>query len=154
MADAEMVFPDKTIFLKPYLIFQIGIAVAFGIFAGITCLLSVRNPPGACPLDLEDLTHNLVDHQPSQFASASQADNGMVVFFDLAARVVCSYSITPTNQDLGLDASQSAIIKSIHACPAGCSKSAAAGDICFPSRHASNADQQQCTTGAYHGRAD
>ena len=41
MADAEMVFPDKKIFLKPLLIIQLLIAIIGGIFATFAALLSV-----------------------------------------------------------------------------------------------------------------
>ena len=42
MADAEMVFPDKKIFLKPLLIIQLLIAIIGGIIATFAALLSVR----------------------------------------------------------------------------------------------------------------
>ncbi len=42
MADAEMVFPDKKIFLKPLLIIQLLIAIIGGIVATFAALLSVR----------------------------------------------------------------------------------------------------------------
>ena len=41
MADAEMVFPDKKIFLKPLLIIQLLIAIIGGIVATFAALLSV-----------------------------------------------------------------------------------------------------------------
>lgn len=41
MADAEMVFPDKKIFLKPLLLIQLAIAIIGGIIATFTALLSV-----------------------------------------------------------------------------------------------------------------
>lgn len=43
MADAEMVFPDKKIFLKPLLIIQLLIAIIGGIIATFAALLSVSN---------------------------------------------------------------------------------------------------------------
>ena len=42
MADAEMVFPDKKIYLKPLLLIQLAIAVIGGLVAAFTALLSVR----------------------------------------------------------------------------------------------------------------
>ena len=42
MADVEMVFPDKKIFLKPLLIIQLLIAIIGGIIATFAALLSVR----------------------------------------------------------------------------------------------------------------
>lgn len=47
MADAEMVFPDKKIFLKPLLIIQLLIAIIGGIVATFAALLSVRL---SCPM--------------------------------------------------------------------------------------------------------
>ena len=41
MADAEMVFPDKKIFLKPLLLIQLAIAIIGGVIATFTALLSV-----------------------------------------------------------------------------------------------------------------
>ena len=46
MADAEMVFPDKKIFLKPLLIIQLLIAIIGGIVATFAALLSVSH---LCP---------------------------------------------------------------------------------------------------------
>lgn len=46
MADAEMVFPDKKIFLKPLLIIQLLIAIIGGIVATFAALLSVGH---LCP---------------------------------------------------------------------------------------------------------
>ena len=43
MADAEMVFPDKKIFLKPLLIIQLLIAIIGGIVATFAALLSVSS---------------------------------------------------------------------------------------------------------------
>ena len=48
MADAEMVFPDKKIYLKPLLLIQLAIAIIGGLIAAFTALLSVRAPPLTC----------------------------------------------------------------------------------------------------------
>ena len=45
MADAEMVFPDKKIYLKPLLIIQLLIAIIGGIVATFAALLSARPEP-------------------------------------------------------------------------------------------------------------
>lgn len=45
MADAEMVFPDKKIYLKPLLLIQLAIAVIGGVVAAFAALLSVRVYP-------------------------------------------------------------------------------------------------------------
>lgn len=45
MADVEMVFPDKMIFLKPLLLIQLAIAIIGGIVAGFAALLSVTITP-------------------------------------------------------------------------------------------------------------
>ena len=54
MADAEMVFPDKKIYLKPLLIIQLLIAIIGGIVATFAALLSARPNPlplmRLCPL--------------------------------------------------------------------------------------------------------
>ena len=44
MADAEMVFPDKRVFLRPLLVIQLSVAIIGGLIAGLTALLSVRTP--------------------------------------------------------------------------------------------------------------
>ena len=49
MADAEMVFPDKKIFLKPLLIIQLLIAIIGGIVATFAALLSVTSLHLPCP---------------------------------------------------------------------------------------------------------
>ena len=56
MADAEMVFPDKKIFLKPLLIIQLLIAIIGGIVATFAALLSVRPRP---PFPLTGVTLSL-----------------------------------------------------------------------------------------------
>lgn len=48
MADVEMVFPDKKIYLKPLLLIQLAIAIIGGIIAAFTALLSVCLLPAAC----------------------------------------------------------------------------------------------------------
>ena len=48
MADAEMVFPDKKIYLKPLLIIQLLIAIIGGIIATFAALLSVRPDARLC----------------------------------------------------------------------------------------------------------
>lgn len=42
MADAELVFPDKRVYLRPLLVIQLAIAVGGGLIAGLTALISVR----------------------------------------------------------------------------------------------------------------
>ena len=42
MADAEMVFPDKRVFLRPLLLIQLSVAVIGALAAGAGALLSVR----------------------------------------------------------------------------------------------------------------
>jgi hypothetical protein len=56
MADAEMVFPDKRIFLKPLLLIQLAIAIIGGIVAGLAALLSV------CLRFMSQLTRSVCKH--------------------------------------------------------------------------------------------
>lgn len=61
MADAEMVFPDKKIFLKPLLIIQLLIAIIGGIIATFAALLSA-SPLQAliCPTQLQYVSSALL----------------------------------------------------------------------------------------------
>lgn len=43
MADAEVVFPDKRVYLRPLLVIQLAIAVIGGLVAGLTALISVSS---------------------------------------------------------------------------------------------------------------
>lgn len=47
MADAEVVFPDKRVFLRPLLVIQLSVAIIGALAAGAGALLSVRALPAA-----------------------------------------------------------------------------------------------------------
>ena len=44
MADAEVVFPDKRVYLRPLLLIQLSVAIISAAVAGITALISVQLP--------------------------------------------------------------------------------------------------------------
>ena len=48
IADMEMMFPDKKVFLKPLLLVQLLITVVIGIISVFVTILSVRFQPAAC----------------------------------------------------------------------------------------------------------
>ena len=64
MADAEMVFPDKKIYLKPLLIIQLLIAIIGGIVATFAALLSARPEPltllHICLVEAHSMPHNAI----------------------------------------------------------------------------------------------
>ena len=44
MADTEMIFPDKRVYVKPLTLITLMVTVVLGLFAAVSTYLSVRRP--------------------------------------------------------------------------------------------------------------
>lgn len=50
MADVEMIFPEKKVYIKPFILIQLVVTVALAIFTIISTLVQVCNASAALPL--------------------------------------------------------------------------------------------------------
>lgn len=52
MADTEMIFPDKRVYVKPIVLIQLLVTLVLGLVAAVTTFFSVRPPPSSPPMPL------------------------------------------------------------------------------------------------------
>lgn len=48
MADVEMIFPEKKVYIKPFILIQLVVTIALAIFTIVSTLVQVRPCMGLC----------------------------------------------------------------------------------------------------------
>ena len=57
LADMEMIFPDKRVFLKPLLLLQLFVTIVIGLISVLVTLITVRTSQAQSKLVIEEVTH-------------------------------------------------------------------------------------------------